>query len=182
MMATGELKSSQLDALALDLHLVGRLPVRFLGWAAHQCGTANPQPAASATPSTTPSTTPETNQKWRNSNSVQWGVPLFDGLSFMPCLLLALSLARPADLTAWVMQPVATAPLFLCAMHRVHRASLSALGRLAPQALVARPKKPQPPTPNGGRMGITSPHSRRRKLGGGSTTEKSARPKTYEIR
>jgi hypothetical protein len=64
------------------------------------------------------------------------------------CFLRSLSLARPAALPAWVMQPVATASLFLGVMYRVHRAHLSALGPRAPgaQALVARPKKPQPPT------------------------------------
>jgi hypothetical protein len=44
------------------------------------------------------------------------------------CLLLAPSLARPAALPAWVMQPAATASLFLCVMYRVPRAHLSALG------------------------------------------------------
>jgi hypothetical protein len=57
-------------------------------------------------------------------------------------LLLALSLARPAALPC-VMQPVAIAcSSVLCA----ESTEPAALGSRAAQALVARPKKPQPPT------------------------------------
>jgi hypothetical protein len=62
------------------------------------------------------------------------------------CCLRSLWPGRLPCLAAWVMQPAATAPLFLCVMYRVHRAHLSALGpALVALAARPRPKKPQPP-------------------------------------
>jgi hypothetical protein len=72
--------------------------------------------------------------------------------SFMPCLLIArsLSLARPADLPAWVMQPVATTSMYvpLCVMYRVHRAQHAPLGSLAPGASGPGCSPEKAPAPN----------------------------------